>query len=91
MAEDSKPYFREVCSRLGLSSLIPQLEAKGWDSMGAFAFSSSYVPGQPTDEAFMAGVVDRICVDRDSPMVPSLRRLFFEAYTQSAMEMRRRR
>ena len=90
MAEDSKPYFREVCARLGLASVLPQMIEKGWASMGAFAFSSSYAPGQATEEAFMAGVVERLGLTRESPLVPTLRRLFFEAYTQSAMEMRRR-
>jgi len=90
MAEDSKVHFKDVCSRLGLGSVLPQMESKGWDTMGTFAFSSSYSPGHATDEAFMAGVVDRLGLERESPLVPALRRLFFEAYTQAALEMRRR-
>ena len=89
MAEDSKVHFKDVCTRLGLASVLPFMETKGWDTIGTFAFSSSYSPGHATDEAFMAGVVDRLCLERESPLVPALRRLFFEAYTQAAMEMRR--
>ena len=90
MAEDSTAHFGEVCDRLGLTSLIPRMAEKGWNTMGAFAFSSSYSPLHATDEAFMIGVVDRLCLERDSTLVPALRRLFFEAYTQAATEMRRR-
>ena len=90
MAEDSIAHFKEVCSRLGLTSIVPQMAAKGWDTLGSFAFSSSYAPGQPTDEAFMVGVVERLGLERESQLLPGLRRLFYEAYTQSAMEMRRR-
>ena len=90
MAEDSTAHFGEVCARLGLTSLLGPMAAKGWNSMGSFAFSSSYSPMHATDETFMVGVVERLGLERESILVPSLRRLFFEAYTQAATEMRRR-
>ena len=90
MAEHSAAYFRDSCDQCGVLDLHKQLCDFGWPTLGKFAFSSSYMPGQPDDSAFIKAVVDRLGLDELDPRVAGLRRLFFEAYTVSASEMRRR-
>ena len=90
MAEHSAAYFRDSCEQCGVLDLHKQLCDFGWPTLGKYAFSSSYVPGQVDDSAFVKGVVKRLGLEEVDPRVAGLRRLFFEAYTVSASEMRRR-
>ena len=61
--------------------------ALGWDTLGNFAFSCSYVPGSPDDASFISGVVVPILGD-DHTKAAALRRLFFEAYTIAAADLK---
>ena len=91
MAETSVAYFREACVGNEVLDLHQQLCDFGWRTMVKFAFSSSYIPGQPDDSKFIEKVVKRLGLTEDDTRVSGLRRLFFEAYTVAASEMRRRR
>lgn len=89
MAEDSAALFQEACVKCNVGDLHKSLVKCGWSTFGQFAFSSSYMPGQADDAPFFKGVVAKLNVDADDVRVSGLRRLFFEAYTVAASEMRR--
>ena len=77
---------------MGISSLQEKFSEKGWDTMGTYAFASGYIPGVTDDSKLVEDVFEKIF---DSPedrpkMRPPVRRLFFEAFTLSAAEMKRR-
>ena len=63
---------------------------KGWDTMGSFAFSCSFAPGNADDSVFIQEVVVPLLGDADHTLKPQLRRLFFESYTQAALDVQRR-
>ena len=63
---------------------------KGWDTMGSFAFSCSFAPGNSDDSVFIQEVVVPLLGDADHTLKPQLRRLFFESYTQAALDVQRR-
>ena len=90
MAEHSVAYFKDACIQNGLADLYDKMVRFGWSTLGRYAFSSGYVPGQLDDSAFVKGVVERCGLTIDDVRVSGLRRLFFEAYTTSASELRRR-
>ena len=90
MAEHSVPFFKDACLQNGLADLYDKMVTFGWKTLGKYAFSSGYVPGQIDDSAFMKGVVTRLGLTAEDPRVSGLRHLFFEAYTTSASELRRR-
>ena len=90
MAEKSIAYFKESCIECGVGDLHAKMGTFGWTTLGKFAFSSNYVPGSSDDSSFITRVVKRLGVDPDDARADGLRRLFFEAYTVAASEMRRR-
>ena len=90
MTEHSTAYFQEACTACGVLDLHQKLCGFGWKTLGKYAFSSSYVPGQTDDSKFIEKVVVRCGLTEDDERVSGLRRLFFEAYTTVASEMRRR-
>jgi hypothetical protein len=90
MTEHSTAYFLEACTACGLLDLHQKLCSFGWKTLGKYAFSSSYVPGQSDDSQFIKKVVVRCGLTEEDERVSGLRRLFFEAYTTVASEMRRR-
>ena len=70
---------------------ITAMAALGWATFGSFGFACSYVPGQQDDATFKADVlVPLFGIGVNSPMAAPMRRLYFEAYTVAAMEMRAR-
>ena len=86
---ESKVVFRSRAKDLGLDdATIGDMATRGWNSFGSFGFSCSYVPGQQDDSSFKADVLAPLFGADGSPMVPNVRRLYFEAYTVAAMEMR---
>ena len=89
-ALDSKSFFQERCRIIGvLEGTISLLEAKGYRTMAGWAFCCSYVPGGASEEPLLA-VIDDILGARDAAQLPALRRLFFEAYTMAASDMKSR-
>ena len=90
-ALDSEAYFESRCAAVGLAAdHVAQMRTRGWTTMANFAFSSAYAPGQADDSKFIEGVILLVLGAADSPQSVALRRLFFECYTMSVAEMRRK-
>ena len=77
---DSSATFEARVKELGLEASWEKFSGKGWTTYAAFAFSSSYVPGAPDEGPFMK-VIEHLVGDTDGPLVPAVRRLFYEAFT----------
>lgn len=90
MSLDSAAVFQRRLVELKLSHLTNQFTERGWDSMGAFAFSCAHAPGSSDDTSFINEVVIPILGDPGHVMKPQLRRLFFEAFTMAALDVQRR-
>ena len=54
---ESKAVFSARAVELGVGDLVEAMAERGWDTMGSFAFSSSWVPGAGDDAAFKADVL----------------------------------
>ena len=90
MAMDSSATFAARLRDLGLSEYSEALTARGWGTLVGLAFSAGS-PGYPsTDAALDERVVIPILGSIDHVRAAQLRRLYFEAYTLAATEMRRR-
>ena len=59
------------------------------DTLGALAYSSSYIPGHSDDAPFQA-VVTKILGENGVARAPLLRRIYYESYTLSTAEIRRK-
>eukprot|EP00973_Karenia_brevis_P048074 6671442-Karenia_brevis.AAC.1 len=91
MALESHAVFASRLAALGLEAqLIDVIKGKGWGTLGAFAFSSSYTPGQPDDAKFIADVVVPVLGDANHPQKSVLRRAYYEAFTMEAADLRRK-
>jgi hypothetical protein len=90
MALDSKAVFLERVTSLGLGAFSERFVDLGWTSYGELAFATSYTPGQPEDERFKKEVLEAGLGQADHPKKSALRRLFFEAYTMAAADLKRR-
>ena len=66
------------------------LAGKGWDMFSRFAFASSYTPGNPDDSSYIEAVQNAVLGTGDQPLAPVLKRLYFEAYTAVAADLRRK-
>ena len=90
---DSEAYFDQRMATLGVPMPVQtDMRARGWTSMGSFAFSSPFQPGQSDEGPFVQGVLVPLLgvnwgVDVATPRV---RRLYFEAHTISVQDLRRR-
>ena len=91
MALESKAFFNEREVLFGLSDdQVTTLTAR-CNTFGSFAFSSSHTPGAGNDEAFITNVVKKLFGDSpEDELVAAVRRLYFEAYTMVAADMRAR-
>lgn len=91
MALDSKVVFAERLRDFGLSGLAETFEDKGWTTLATFAFATAYTPGQQSEDVFKSEVLAVLFGEgRDDKRVPAVRRLFFEAFSACAADMRRR-
>ena len=86
---DSVAVFMERLVGLGLNELKPKFEARGWTTLGAFAFSSAYKPGGD-DKIFVDEVIAPLVESKEDPKVPAIRRLFYEAHAFAAADLNRR-
>eukprot|EP00972_Heterocapsa_arctica_P086611 12767978-Heterocapsa_arctica.AAC.1 len=68
------------------------MERRGWTSMGAFAFSCSAPPGATgeTDKFFVEVAGPLLSNNKESALLPALRRLYFEAWTCSSADLEHR-
>ena len=58
---DSEAYFDGRLAAVGVSSLVAvSMRRMGWNTLASFAYSSSFVPGQGDDTAFVEGVLKRL-------------------------------
>jgi hypothetical protein len=90
MSLDSTAVFAKRVEELKLGPVLNDMLLKGWDTMGSFAFSCSFAPGNSDDSVFIQEVVVPLLGDADHNLKPQLRRLFFESYTQAALDVQRR-
>ena len=90
MALDSAATFMARVRDLGLSDFAESLAERGWGTLGGLAFAAGS-PGLPsTDAALDVKVITPILGSPDHVKSSALRRLYFEAYTIAASELRRR-
>ena len=90
MALESDAVFFSRISALGLSEEVAgRFREKGWTTLGAFAFCSAYTPGQADDAAFQP-VLQFLVGEADGADAALVRRLFFEAYTMAAADLKKR-
>jgi hypothetical protein len=87
---DSVAVFAKRVEELKLGPYLNEFTTLGWDSMGSFAFSCAFSPGQADDSSFLSEVVVPLLKDPAHVLKPQLRRLFFEAYTLAALDVQRR-
>ena len=91
MALDSEAVFEARLKAVGLEDVhIQKAREAGWRTLAEFAFSSSYVPGQVGDSTFVNEVVIVVLGDANHVKRSALRRVFFEAYTAVAADLKRR-
>ncbi|CAE7491742.1 unnamed protein product, partial [Symbiodinium sp. KB8] len=86
---DSKPVFQSRAAEIGLSNDdVKKLEEAGIVSMALFAFSCNYAPGGSDDKPFME-MIGRVLGDEPSmQQIACLRRLFAEAFSTVAAEIK---
>lgn len=85
---DSAVVFEERCRKCGLPDAVVQdMSTRGWTTYANFAFS---VPSQTDHQAFTNGVIVPLLNNPDHIHAPKLRRLFFEAHTLTAADLRRK-
>ena len=90
MALDSTATFESRVRDLGLGGIFDRFVDLGWTTLGALAFSAG-TPGAPSSEAaFDERVVGPLVGTTASSQAALVRRLYFEATTLAAADMRRR-
>ena len=93
MALESEAFFQERARAVGCSDdIVEALRARGWTTMGKFAFATPQAPGAADDGPFRRDVLANVLGDEPyaADRVAVLRRLFFECYTLVASDMRSR-
>ena len=87
---DSEAVLRTRASAIGVTpGHIDQMVAAGYSSLGRFAFACNFVPGGADDAEFVALVATITGAAPPSPAaLACFRRLFFEAYTLAAADLR---
>ena len=89
-ALDSEAVFRARLHDFHLAGLVQDFVDKGWTTFGNFAFASAYVPGTgAAEDAFVSDVITPLLGgDPADARKPAVRRLFYEAYTLAAADLR---
>ena len=89
MSLDSVAVFQDRVNELGPSAHSGRFTAAGWDTYASLAFSTSYIPG--TDEAASARDIVTVGLGSENHAdKKALRRLFFDAYTLAAADLKSR-
>ena len=93
-AVDSEAHFEGRMATIGITpAVMVDIRRLGWNTMAAFSYVTSYVPGANSDDsAFVTGVLERLLgADHpDSPDAPRLRRLYVESHILTVQDLRRR-
>ena len=91
---DSAAVFEARCREMGLlPEEAARLKSRGWNSFALLAFACSYTPGQADDTNLVrlgAIITGAGAGDPPEDRMPIVRRLFFEAYTLAAADLRSR-
>ena len=91
---DSSAVFEARCKEMGLlDEEAARLKAKGWNTFALLAFACSYTPGQADDRNLVrlgAIITGAGAGEPPEDRMPVVRRLFFEAYTLAAADLRSR-
>ena len=91
---DSSAVFEGRCREMGLlPDEAARLKSRGWNSFALLAFACSYTPGQADDTNLVrlgAIITGTGADDPPEDRMPVVRRLFFEAYTLAAADLRSR-
>ena len=83
---DSEAFFASRCERAGLSGqIVKKLKSLGWSTSATFAFS---VLDQNDEKAWIDKVLQPVLGD-DRSDAARLRRMFLEAYTHTAADLKR--
>ena len=90
MALDSVAAFEERIRELRLQDHLERFRGRGWTTFGTFAFAADYTPGHGDPAKFTEEVVVPALGSAEHADRYVLRRLFFEAYTLVAADLRRR-
>ena len=90
MSVDSIPVFEERVRSLGLEEHLNRFRELGWTTLGNLAFASDYVPGQSEGSVFTKDLVVPALKEAEHPDRFKLRRLFVEAFSLAASDLRRR-
>jgi hypothetical protein len=90
MSIDSEAVFADRVHTLRLSAHLSRFTELGWLTYADLAFSTSYVPGQGDDARFLTDVALRGLGDAAHKDLAGLRRLFFEAFSLAAADLRRK-
>ena len=87
---ESQAVFEAKLKDMGLEGYKDEMTRRGWTTMSAFAFASSWAPGSGDDQAFIQQVARPLTGAGDHADLPKLRKLYHEAYTIVAAELRSR-
>ena len=91
MATESEAVFRARAKAVGLSDVqVSQLSTAGFRDLGTFAFACAYTPGA-ADDTPLVDLVTQVAGGTPSAAgLAAYRRLYFEAHTLAAAELRAR-
>jgi hypothetical protein len=91
---DSAAVFAARAQEMGMApEEMERLKAKGWNTFALLAFACSYMPGQADDVSLRklgAAICGTGAEEPPESRMPIIRRLFFEAYTLAAADLRSR-
>lgn len=85
---ESEAVFSSRLRACGLEAYEAAFAAKGWKTLSTFAFASSWAPGSGDDTAFVNQVLRPILGGADHADTPKIRKLYFEAFTMVAADLR---
>ena len=84
---ESEAVFSGRLKACGLEAYAAEFHRR-WRTLSTFAFSSSWAPGSGDDQSFIDSVVKPLLRDPGHADVPKLRKLYFEAYTMVAADLK---
>jgi len=90
MSVDSVPVFEDRVRAPGLEAHLERFRALGWTTLASLGFASDYVPGQSDAAVFTSDIVVPVLREADHVDRFRLRRLYVEAFSLAASEIRRR-
>ena len=85
---ESEAVFEARLRACGLETRAADFKARGWSTLSTFAFSSSWAPGTGDDSNFVAQVLRPLLGSATHVDVPKVRKLYFEAYTMVAADLK---